>query len=138
MSDDMAGILNSISMDPEKAMFPISTIANILQVHQRTLRIYDKESLLTPSRSIKNRRLYSFNDVERGKFIKFLTGELGINLAGVKIIFYLLSQQNIDPVAFREHINKIAEKLNISQEVQQENKLKQSRKGRKPRMTKQQ
>ncbi|EKE03475.1 MAG: MerR family transcriptional regulator [uncultured bacterium] len=135
MNDNLTGIQGNVSLDPEKAMFPISTIANILQVHQRTLRIYDKENLLTPSRSIKNRRLYSFNDVERGKFIKFLTGELGINLAGVKIIFYLLFQQNIDPIASRKHIKDIAEKLNISSEIQLENKLKQSRKGRKPRIT---
>ncbi|OGI21640.1 MAG: hypothetical protein A2287_08765 [Candidatus Melainabacteria bacterium RIFOXYA12_FULL_32_12] len=135
MNDNLMDIQGSMNVDSEKPIFPISTIANILQVHQRTLRIYDKESLLTPSRSLKNRRLYSFKDVERGKVIKYLTGELGINLAGIKIIFHLLSQQDINPVNFREHVNEIAEKLNISAEIQLENKLKQSRKGRKPRIT---
>ncbi|OGI04851.1 MAG: hypothetical protein A2104_00695, partial [Candidatus Melainabacteria bacterium GWF2_32_7] len=114
MNDNLMDIQGSMNVDSEKPIFPISTIANILQVHQRTLRIYDKESLLTPSRSLKNRRLYSFKDVERGKVIKYLTGELGINLAGIKIIFHLLSQQDINPVNFREHVNEIAEKLNIS------------------------
>jgi MerR family transcriptional regulator/heat shock protein HspR len=71
-------------LDPEKPMFPISVVADILKVHQRTLRIYDDEQLLVPSRSAKNRRLYSLNDIERGKFIQYLTRELGINLAGIK------------------------------------------------------
>jgi len=75
-------------LDPEKPMFPISVVADILQVHQRTLRIYDDENILVPSRSPKNRRLYSFNDIERGKFVQYLTRELGINLAGIKIIFH--------------------------------------------------
>ena len=60
-------------LNPDKPMFPISVVAEILKVHQRTLRIYDDETLLVPNRSPKNRRLYSFNDIERGKFIQYLT-----------------------------------------------------------------
>ena len=118
-------------MDPEKPMFPISVVADILKVHQRTLRIYDDESILIPSRSPKNRRLYSFNDIERGKFIQYLTRELGINLAGIKIIVHLLKQQNVAPSKYMEHISKVAQELNISPEVQEENRIKLSRRGRK-------
>lgn len=119
------------ALDPEKPMFPISVVAEILKVHQRTLRIYDDENLLVPTRSPKNRRLYSFNDIERGKFIQYLTRELGINLAGIKIISYLLEQQKIDASKYTEHVADVAKKLNISLEVQQENRIKLSRRGRK-------
>ena len=118
-------------LDPEKPMFPISVVADILKVHQRTLRIYDDENILIPSRSPKNRRLYSFNDIERGKFIQYLTRELGINLAGIKIIVHLLKQQNISPSKYMEHISKVAQELNISPETQEENRIKLSRRGRK-------
>jgi len=118
-------------LNPDKPMFPISVVADILKIHQRTLRIYDDESILVPSRSPKNRRLYSFNDIERGKFVQYLTRELGINLAGIKIIFHLLEQQKIAPAKYLEHIQKVAEELNITLEIQEENRTKLSRRGRK-------
>ena len=122
---------DNAGLDPEKPMFPISVVADILKVHQRTLRIYDDETILVPNRSPKNRRLYSFNDIERGKFVQYLTRELGINLAGIKIIFHLLIQQKIDPSKYLEHIGEVAKELNISPEVQEENRIKLSRRGRK-------
>jgi len=117
-------------LNPEKPMVPISAVADILKVHQRTLRIYDDENLLSPQRSLKNRRLYSINDIERGKFIQYLTRELGINLAGIKIIFYLLKQQKISPEKYIGHISKAAQELNISLEIQEENRIKLSRRGK--------
>lgn len=118
-------------IDPDKAMFPISVVADILKIHQRTLRIYDDENILVPSRSPKNRRLYSLNHIERGKFVQYLTRELGINLVGIKIIFNLLAQQKISSSDYMKHIGKIAEELNISLEDQMENREKLSRRGRK-------
>lgn len=106
--------------DPDKPMFPISVVADILKVHQRTLRIYDDENILVPSRSPKNRRLYSFNDIERGKFIQYLTRELGINLAGIKIIIHLLKQQKIDPNNYMLHISEVAKEIEISPDGEQE------------------
>jgi len=103
--------------DLNRPMFPISVVADILKVHQRTLRIYDEEQILIPSRSPKNRRLYSFNDIERGKFIQYLTRELGINIVGVKIITHLLKQQKIDIKNHIEHIHKVTRELNIKLEV---------------------
>lgn len=118
-------------LNPEKPMFPISVVADLLKVHQRTLRIYDDENILVPDRSPKNRRLYSFNDIERGKFVQYLTRELGINLAGIKIIFHLLKQLNVQPSSYLEHIGEVAKELNISPEIQEENRIKLSRRGRK-------
>ena len=85
-----------------------------------------------PSRSPKNRRLYSFNDIERARFVQYLTRKLGINLAGIKIIFYLLKEQNIPPRDYLKHLNSVARELNISLETQEENRIKLSRRGRKP------
>lgn len=119
-------------LDSNKPMFPISIIADLLQVHQRTLRIYNEEKILVPERSLKNRRLYSFNDIERGKFIQYLSRELGINIIGIKIIFELLKQQNVKPENYKAYIADIAQKLNITEEMLQQNKEKLSRRGRKP------
>ena len=118
-------------LNPDKPMFPISVVADILKIHQRTLRIYDDENILIPARSPKNRRLYSFNDIERGKFIQYLTRELGINLAGIKIIFNLLEQLKVNPTDYIKHIQKVAHSLHISVEAQEENKEKLSKRGRK-------
>jgi DNA-binding transcriptional MerR regulator len=90
---------------------------------------------LTPSRTPKNRRLYSFSDIERGKFIQYLTRELGINLAGIKIIVHLLQQQKISPAKYMEHVGQAAQELNISTEIQEENRIKLSRRGRKAKVS---
>ena len=118
--------------DADKPMFPISVIADLLQVHQRTLRIYNEEKILVPERSPKNRRLYSFNDIERGKFIQYMSRELGINIIGIKIIFELLKQQKVKAEDQKAFIDEIAKNINITHEMQQENKEKLSRRGRKP------
>lgn len=131
MTTNLLNTPDTKGLNPEKPMFPISVVADILRVHQRTLRIYDDESILSPQRTPKNRRLYSFSDIERGKFIQYLTRELGINLAGIKIIIHLLQQQKIAPGKYMEHVNQAAQELNISAEIQEENRIKLSRRGRK-------
>ncbi|MEI7473443.1 MAG: MerR family transcriptional regulator [bacterium] len=119
------------ALDVDKPMFPISVVADLLKVHQRTLRIYDDENILVPNRSPKNRRLYSFNDIERGKFIQYLTRELGINLAGIKIIFYLLSQQKIDSSRYIDYLSEIAKNLNLGTEESEETEEPAPKKGKK-------
>jgi MerR family transcriptional regulator/heat shock protein HspR len=64
----------------------ISAIAEQFQVHPQTLRLYEREGLLKPSRSEGNTRLYTEEDVERLEVILKLTRDLGVNLAGVEII----------------------------------------------------
>ena len=124
---------NSSLINPNTPIFSISIISDMLNVHQRTLRIYDEEGLLVPQRTEKNRRLYSMNDIERGKFIQYLTRELGINLAGVRIIFNLLDQLKIAPSNYVAHLQKVAQALNISEEEQQEKRQKLMKRGRKPK-----
>ena len=67
----------------------ISVAADLVGMHPQTLRIYEARGLITPQRSPKNTRLYSREDVDRLRRIQELTGELGMNLAGVEKVFEL-------------------------------------------------
>src|SRR6266852_1048894 len=69
-----------------KAAFMISAVADQYQIHPQTLRLYEREGLLKPSRSDGNTRLYTQEDMERLEVILKLTRDLGVNLAGVEII----------------------------------------------------
>ena len=69
-----------------KAYFMISAVAQKYNVHPQTLRLYEREGLLKPSRTEGNTRLYSEEDLEQLETILSLTRDLGVNLAGVEII----------------------------------------------------
>ena len=69
-----------------KAYFMISAVSQKYDIHPQTLRLYEREGLLTPSRTEGNTRLYSEEDLEQLETILSLTRELGVNLAGVEII----------------------------------------------------
>jgi MerR family transcriptional regulator, heat shock protein HspR len=69
-----------------KAAYMISAVAEKYDIHPQTLRLYEREGLLRPSRSDGNTRLYTDEDLERLEVILQLTRELGVNLAGVEII----------------------------------------------------
>ncbi len=69
-----------------RPLYMISVVADMLKVHPQTLRTYEREGLLRPSRTQGNTRLYSQEDVARVELILRLTKELGVNLAGVEVI----------------------------------------------------
>ena len=69
-----------------KAYFMISAVAQRYNIHPQTLRLYEREGLLKPSRTDGNTRLYSQEDLEQLETILTLTRDLGVNLAGVEII----------------------------------------------------
>ncbi|MCC7177144.1 MAG: helix-turn-helix transcriptional regulator [Acidobacteria bacterium] len=69
-----------------KAYFMISAVAQRYDIHPQTLRLYEREGLLKPSRTEGNTRLYSEEDLEQLETILALTRDLGVNLAGVEII----------------------------------------------------
>src|ERR1041384_741037 len=69
-----------------KAAYMISAVAEQYAIHPQTLRLYEREGLLKPSRSDGNTRLYTEEDLERLEVILHLTRDLGVNLAGVEII----------------------------------------------------
>ena len=69
-----------------KAYYMISAVAQKYNIHAQTLRLYEREGLLKPSRTDGNTRLYSEEDLEQLETILALTRELGVNLAGVEVI----------------------------------------------------
>lgn len=75
--------------DPSRPVYVISVAAELVRVHPRTLRIYEGEGLICPARTASNIRLYSENDIRRVLWIRHLTQNLGVNLAGVRVLFEL-------------------------------------------------
>jgi MerR family transcriptional regulator/heat shock protein HspR len=75
--------------DPSRPVYVISVAAELVRVHPRTLRIYEVEGLVCPARTRTNIRLYSENDIRRVLWIRHLTQNLGVNLAGVRVLFEL-------------------------------------------------
>ena len=75
--------------DASRPVYIISVAAELVSVHPRTLRIYEGEGLVCPARTPTNIRLYSENDIRRVLWIRHLTQNLGVNLAGVRVLFEL-------------------------------------------------
>ncbi len=75
--------------DPSRPVYVISVAAELVRVHPRTLRIYEVEGLVCPARTPTNIRLYSENDIRRVTWIRHLTQNLGVNLAGIRVLFEL-------------------------------------------------
>ena len=75
--------------DGSRPVYVISVAAELVSVHPRTLRIYEGEGLVCPARTPTNIRLYSEDDLRRILWIRHLTQNLGVNLAGVRVLFEL-------------------------------------------------
>lgn len=76
----------------KEPVYLISAVAEILNIHPQTLRQYEREGLIKPSRTNGKIRLYSQKDIDHIKYVLTLTRELGINLAGVDLILQLNSK----------------------------------------------
>ncbi len=81
-------------MKKKTKTYTISAVAEIYDIHPQTLRLYEREGLLAPSRSVGNTRLYTDIDLERLEIILSLTRELGVNLAGVEIILNMRAKMD--------------------------------------------
>ena len=101
--------------------YTISAVAELYDVHPQTLRLYEREGLLKPSRSDGNTRTYTDIDLERLEIILSLTRELGVNLAGVEIILNM--RQKMDEMQreferffdyLRSHASEINQTENVS------------------------
>jgi MerR family transcriptional regulator/heat shock protein HspR len=75
--------------ESQRPRYMISVAAELVGMHPQTLRIYEQRGLVRPQRTAGNTRLYSDADVERLRLIQRLTGELGLNLAGVERVLYM-------------------------------------------------
>lgn len=78
--------------DPKAGCYMIGVVAARYEIHPQTLRLYEREGLLLPSRTEGKTRLYSEEDIERLEFILNLTRDLGVNLAGVEVVLNLRDQ----------------------------------------------
>ena len=72
-----------------KGAYMISAVAEMYEIHPQTLRLYEREGLLRPSRSDGNTRLYTDEDLERLEFILSLAREMGVNMAGIAIVLQM-------------------------------------------------
>jgi len=76
----------------DEPVYLISVVATMLDIHPQTLRQYEREGLVEPSRTQGRMRLYSQRDIDRMKLILRLTRQMGVNLAGVDIVLQLKEQ----------------------------------------------
>jgi MerR family transcriptional regulator/heat shock protein HspR len=72
-----------------KGAYMISSVAEMYGIHPQTLRLYEREGLLKPSRTEGNTRLYTEEDLERLEFILNLARDLGVNIAGIAIVLQM-------------------------------------------------
>ncbi|HWB85872.1 MAG TPA: helix-turn-helix transcriptional regulator [Bryobacteraceae bacterium] len=94
-----------------KAAYMISAVAEQYGIHPQTLRLYEREGLLKPSRSEGNTRLYTDEDLERLEVILHLTRDLGVNLAGVEIIFNMREKMDEMQAQIQEFILSLNREL---------------------------
>ena len=98
----------------------ISAVAEMYEIHPQTLRLYEREGLLRPSRSEGNTRLYTEGDLERLEFILNLARDLGVNIAGIAIILQMrerMEQMNTEMQGFVDYVR--TEMLTRMQQAQQ-------------------
>jgi MerR family transcriptional regulator, heat shock protein HspR len=89
--------------------YHISSVAKMYNIHPQTLRLYEREGLITPSRSQGNTRLYSTEDLKRLELVLNLIRDLGVNLAGVEVILNMrekITRIEAEVGGFLEYIRK--------------------------------
>jgi MerR family transcriptional regulator/heat shock protein HspR len=91
----------------DEPVFLISVVSKMLNIHPQTLRQYEREGLIKPSRTEGRMRLYSQRDIDRLKLILSLVRDLGVNLAGVEIILQL-----------KEEIERLQKEVELLKEQQ--------------------
>ena len=95
---------NGNGRDARRPVYHISIVAEMVETHPQTLRMYERMGLIAPRRTRNNVRLYSDDDVEQVRRIQYLTQNLGVNLAGVEVIFNLLREMQRLQETVEEHI----------------------------------
>jgi MerR family transcriptional regulator/heat shock protein HspR len=90
--EELPNKLARVSVERRRGVFMISVAAELAEMHPQTLRMYEARGLIEPKRSPKGTRLYSQDDVEKLRRIQEMTGELGLNLAGVERVLELESK----------------------------------------------
>src|ERR1041384_5702250 len=97
--------------EKSRGAYMISVVAEQYEIHPQTLRLYEREGLLKPSRSDGNTRLYTDDDLERLEVILHLTRDLGVNLAGVEIILNMREKMGEMQAQIQEFISTLNREL---------------------------
>jgi len=100
-----------------RPVYVISIAAGLAGCHPRTLRIYEEEGLLEPVRTETNIRLYSDDDLQRVRVIRYLTQVRGVNLAGVKLLLHMRDATDLMEDLMRELSELAADDDETSGEV---------------------
>jgi MerR family transcriptional regulator/heat shock protein HspR len=89
----------------------ISTVAEMYDIHPQTLRLYEREGLLKPSRTEGNTRLYTDEDLERLEFILSLARDLGVNISGIAIILQMRERMELMQKQMSEFVTYIQQEI---------------------------
>ncbi len=94
-------------MQDRQPKYTISIVADIVGLHEQSLRMYERRGLIQPQRSEGNIRLFSDEDVERVRTIQRLVNDLGVNLAGAEVILHMREQMD----EMREELEQLRQRL---------------------------
>src|SRR5581483_5744680 len=95
----------------KQGAYMISTVAEMYDIHPQTLRLYEREGLLKPSRTEGNTRLYTDEDIERLEFILSLARDLGVNISGIAIILQMRERMELMQKQMSEFVSYIQQEI---------------------------
>lgn len=95
----------------KQAAYMISAVAESYGIHPQTLRLYEREGLLKPSRTEGNTRLYTQHDIERLELILSLTRDMGVNLAGVEVVLNMREKMEQMQTEMREFVSMVQRQM---------------------------
>src|SRR5512142_2209518 len=94
-----------------KGAYMISAVAEMYGIHPQTLRLYEREGLLKPSRTEGNTRLYTDEDLQRLEFILSLARDLGVNISGIAIILQMRERMETMQTQIQEFVKYIQQEV---------------------------
>jgi MerR family transcriptional regulator/heat shock protein HspR len=97
--------------------YMISTVAEMYEIHPQTLRLYEREGLLKPSRTEGNTRLYTEEDLKRLEFILSLARDLGVNISGIAIILQMRERMEEMQRQMHEFVNFVGKEVMARREA---------------------
>lgn len=95
----------------KQGAYMISTVAEMYDIHPQTLRLYEREGLLKPSRTEGNTRLYTDEDLERLEFILSMARDLGVNISGMAIILQMRERMQLMQKQMSEFVTYIQQEV---------------------------
>ena len=100
-----------MELKEDEPVYQISVAAKLVEMHPQTLRMYERQGLVSPKRTRRNIRLYSQRDIEQLLQIQRLTQEMGVNLAGVEVILELLAKMDQMRREMEEQMERMRSRL---------------------------